>query len=98
VVQFWALSPFSFKHDKVLAALSKAASENSVLLSYLDLRIGLELEKRHAEIVRLQWKLKVMDMQLEDKDMEVERYRNKGQVNGVSAGHAYFGAGLFWRK
>jgi hypothetical protein len=69
-----------------------------VLLSYLDLRVNLELEKRYAEMVRLQWELKKHDVELEDKDMELETCRNKGKVYSFAARLAYLERGSLWRK
>jgi hypothetical protein len=70
VLPFREQTRFSFRDNEVFIALSKAASENSTLLTFLKLKVSLELQKRDAELQR-------RDSEIQQRNGEIEKLHLK---------------------
>jgi hypothetical protein len=70
VLPFREQKRFSFRDDEVFTALSKAAREDSALLTYLNLKVSLELQKRDAELQR-------RDSEIQQRNGEIEKLHLK---------------------
>jgi hypothetical protein len=88
VVPFRKQRKISFIGDELLAYVSKAASENSELVNYLDFIFKAEVQKRDNEIALLKLRLEGKASEMARKDRELEWWQKVVHKNRGGAWHA----------